>query len=125
MSAASSLKRSIGSQDLSYMASGQHGEVYKIDGTQFAVKISKSSDNFHEVEKQIYERLGTHQDLLRYYNGIEVSFPDGNQKGLVFEFHHRGKLADNLYSEGKGEIPENLRHRYVHGRAQNGRQETY
>lgn len=88
---------------LSYIASGMHGEVWRIGDTSLVVKVSKSPKIFHDNERQIYERLGQHAHILSYYGEIQVQFAKEIKEGLVFEYHQKGRLMDNL---NLGEVSE-------------------
>jgi hypothetical protein len=44
-----------------------HGEVWSIRNTLYVVNIGKSPKVFYDTERQIYERLGLHAHILRYY----------------------------------------------------------
>ena len=76
---------------------GCFAHVVKVADTGFVIKQSFDHPvvgNLQPTEKRIYERLGRHPYILRYYG--EYCLRNGLPNGLVFQYQHAGTLADNL-----------------------------
>jgi hypothetical protein len=73
---------------------GLFGTVARIIGTELAVKIpSDEASHHHAVEKRIYERLGHHPFILRYYGETKVVSIQWTMLGLLLQYHPAGTLA--------------------------------
>ncbi|KAF7166890.1 hypothetical protein CNMCM6106_002534 [Aspergillus hiratsukae] len=76
---------------------GCFSQVIKVADTGFVIKESFDHPvlgNLQPTEKRIYERLGHHSLILRYYG--EYCLGNGLPNGLVFQYQRAGTLADNL-----------------------------
>ncbi|GIK02211.1 hypothetical protein Aspvir_006260 [Aspergillus viridinutans] len=76
---------------------GCFAQVIKVADTGFVIKETFDHPvvgNLQPTEKRIYERLGHHPFILRYYG--EYCQGNGLPSGLVFQYHRAGTLADNL-----------------------------
>ncbi len=74
---------------------GPFAEVYQVVNTKVAFKITFEPGEAEAVEKRIYERLGTHPLVLKYYGEAESVLC----KGLVLQYLPRATLARNLELE--------------------------
>ena|SRR5438876_8183277 len=73
---------------------GLFGTVARVIGTELAVKIpSDEAGDHHAVEKRIYERLGYHPFILRYYGETKVVSIEWTMLGLLLQYHPAGTLA--------------------------------
>lgn len=76
---------------------GCFSQVIKVADTGLVIKEAFDHPvvgNLQCLEKRIYERLGHHPYILRYYG--EYSLGNGLPNGLVFQHHGLGTLAANL-----------------------------
>ena len=76
---------------------GCFAQVVKIADTWFVIKETfdhPDVGNLQATEKRIYERLGHHPYILRYYG--EYCQGNGLPNGLVFQYQRAGTLTDNL-----------------------------
>jgi serine/threonine protein kinase len=75
---------------------GSFAQVIKIADTGFVIKKQNPHPvvgDLQPIEKNIYERLGHHPFILRYYGEYQGV---GVLKGLVFQYLPGGTLSDNL-----------------------------
>ncbi|KAL5334257.1 kinase-like domain-containing protein [Aspergillus crustosus] len=89
---------------------GCYSQVYRIPNCEFVIKESFDhpiSGCLQASEKRVYERLGYHPRILRYYG--EHYWPNGARNGLVFQYQPGGMLKDHLevveYQEMRHEWP--------------------
>ncbi|KAL4959558.1 kinase-like domain-containing protein [Aspergillus stella-maris] len=76
---------------------GCFAQVFKVADTGLVIKPTFDHPvvgDLQQSEKRIYERLGSHPYILRYYG--EYCGGGGLSSGLVFEHHPAGTLADSL-----------------------------
>lgn len=71
--------------------------VSRITGTNLAIKVP-FADAVHHIpnEQSIYERLGEHHLILKYYHKTAYITGGRTIPGLVLQFLEAGTLADNL-----------------------------
>jgi hypothetical protein len=50
------------------------------------------------AEKSVYERVGRHPFILRYYHKVEVISKGGRLIGLVLQYHRARTLENSLNS---------------------------
>ena len=83
---------------------GCFAHVFKIADTGFVIKQTfdhPTVGNLEPIERKIYERLGQHPYILRYYGNYKQG--NGLPDGLVFQYQPAGTLLDNL---GLSNYPE-------------------
>ena len=79
------------------VGNGSFAFVGRIVDTPFAVKVPSSGAGDHyAVEKKIYERLGHHPFILRYYRETKVVSTAWTKTGLLLHYHPIGTLAAML-----------------------------
>ena len=71
---------------------GLFAQVLWVVDTEIAVKKYDETGDASVIEKQIYERLGTHPFILQCYGEGESIVG----QGLVLQYLQAGTLADNL-----------------------------
>jgi serine/threonine protein kinase len=84
-------------QRLELAGIGCFSQVFKIPDTDLVIKRAEDhplTGNLEPSEKRIYQRLGHHPRILRYYG--EYRQGNGLPEGLVFQYHGSGTLTDNL-----------------------------
>ncbi|PGH09019.1 serine/threonine protein kinase [Helicocarpus griseus UAMH5409] len=100
---------------------GCFSQVVKVGDTGLVVKKATPHpivEDLQPIEKLIYERIGHHPFILRYYGDHHSQEHKGLLSGLVFEYLPGGLLSDNLalshYPKQRAEWPiqitEALRH---------------
>ncbi|WEW54935.1 hypothetical protein PRK78_000362 [Emydomyces testavorans] len=105
---------------------GCFAQVIKVGDTGLVVKKAVPHPvlgDLQPIEKRIYERIGHHPFILRYYGENRSEMHRGHLNGLVFEYLPGGALSDNLslsnYAEKRTEWPaqiaEALRHIHSKG----------
>ncbi|WEW54623.1 hypothetical protein PRK78_000043 [Emydomyces testavorans] len=111
--------------DLWLAGVGCFSQVIRVGDTGFVVKKSEPHpvvENLQPVEKRIYERLGHHEFILRYYGEYHHHSEQSNgvPSGLVFQYMPGGTLAENLplsnYTDERVEWPIQATEaiRYIH-----------
>ncbi|PGH08857.1 serine/threonine protein kinase [Helicocarpus griseus UAMH5409] len=95
-------------KDLWLAGLGCFSQVVRVGDTGLVVKKSEPHPvvgDLQPVEKLIYERLGHHQFILRYYGEYHANTetPNGVPGGLVFQYLPGGKLAASLPLSGYSE----------------------
>lgn len=97
---------------------GCFAHVIKVADTGFVIKESFDHPfvgNLQPIEKRIYERLGHHPFILRYFG--EYCQGNGLPNGLVFQYQRAGTLVDNLalsnYPEKRIELRLSLEARFI------------
>lgn len=80
------------SQDVIDLDTGYGSHIFRI--SCIVIKIHNTSYNHYGIEKRIYERLGFHPCILRFLGEV----PPGCvlRKGLMFEYHELGSLAERI-----------------------------
>jgi hypothetical protein len=68
------------------------GLLWVVANTEIAIKIPDEPGAADAIEKRIYERLGTHRCILRYYGEGESVLG----KGLVLQYLPAGTVERNL-----------------------------
>ena len=88
---------------------GCFAHVFKIADTGYVIKHTSNHPtvgNLEPTERQIYERLGRHPYILRYYGDYRQG--NGLLDGLVFQYQAAGTLTDNLplsnYAEKRAKL---------------------
>ena len=76
---------------------GRYASVSRITGINFAIKVPLGTRSHHTlVERSIYERLGEHHLILKYYQPAVYISGGRPIDGLLFQFLEAGTLAENL-----------------------------
>lgn len=71
--------------------------VSRITGTDLAIKVPFRDASHHiSVEQSIYERLGEHRLILRYYHSTAYISGGQAKPALVLHFLKAGTLEKNL-----------------------------
>lgn len=90
---------------------GCFSQVVKVGNTGLVVKKATPHPvvgNLQSIEKLIYERIGLHPFLLRYYGDYHSEKHKGLLSGLVLEYLPGGLLSDNLalshYAKERAEL---------------------
>lgn len=79
------------------VAKGAFAQVALIAGAELVIKVASDGAHDHFVrEKRIYERLGCHPYILRYYGESKVVSPERAMIGLLLQYHPAGTLAAML-----------------------------
>lgn len=78
---------------------GSFSHVVRILSTDLVIKIRLYSKELQTTERKIYERLGLHPRILRYYGQLNQGH-GGLPGGLVFEYLPAGTLLGNLSVKG-------------------------
>ena len=76
---------------------GSFACVAKLNDWDLVVKTPLSPFEHHlGIEKRIYERIGRHPLILRYYHEVEVTAKGGSFFGLILQYHAAGTVQDSL-----------------------------
>lgn len=79
-------------EDCVPVGQGVFATVYRV--SYVAVKVRKADGLFHDIEKRIYERLGSHPRIVQFYGETppEARIP----RGLMLEYYPAKTLLENL-----------------------------
>jgi len=79
------------------VGAGSFACVAKLKDWDLVIKTPfYSHKHYMEVEKRVYERLGRHPFILRYYREVEVTSKGGSFSGLILQYHRAGTLEKSL-----------------------------
>lgn len=117
------LLKSVNREQLELAGVGTFAHVIKIADTGLVIKKPLQHPvlgNLQPIEKRIYERLGYHPFILRYYG--EYHYGDGLPNGLVLQYQAAGTLTENIdlsrYSDKRIHWPAQAAEalRYIHSK---------
>ena len=78
----------IPSYTLQYLTTGCCASVFLLpDGTRVVKTQFEGHEHKHAVEKMIYERLGSHPSIARYYGEVFVATESSRKAGLLLQYH--------------------------------------
>jgi serine/threonine protein kinase len=73
--------------ELELIGEGNHSQVFLVRGTSLVVKVpAEGAEVQQEVERQIYDRLGSHATLLNYRGRAKVVISTSKEVGLLFDY---------------------------------------
>lgn len=92
MDSPESVIRNAGWDDCFQIGRGAFSTVYRVG--YVAVKVKKTDGLIHDIERRIYERLGSNSRIAQYYG--ETPSDTKLPKGLMLEYYPAGTLINNL-----------------------------
>ncbi|KAL2015277.1 hypothetical protein VTK56DRAFT_5918 [Thermocarpiscus australiensis] len=95
----SSVARDIDIQNIDGIGLGSFAQVGLVKNSKYVVKIASNyAHEHHDRERAVYERLGSHPNILRFYGEVCIRSSERTLRGLLLEYHSAGTLDKVLMS---------------------------